>query len=262
VKRPNERTLRIAACLGVDGACAEHTHAARTEALMREAAPLNAVLDVGGVALITGPSGAGKSTLLSLLARAERTVVARPLTLRQERTTVAALAARTPLAQWAGLLARFGLAEANVLVSRAGDLSAGERARLELSLAAARCERLGTSPGRKPGDGEPDAPASAIGMRRERASPVTCPCASAQGSLNNAPTTLLIDEWCSVLDRDTAGSVAAGAARWARERGVRLIGATAHSDLATAIGADIVITLNGQGERGAEWTGCGLSRAG
>ena len=50
---------------------------------------------------------------------------------------------RTPLKDWTGLLARFGLSEAAVLVSRAGDLSAGEQARLQLALGAARCLRNG-----------------------------------------------------------------------------------------------------------------------
>lgn len=220
----NERVLRIAACLGVDSASAGRTHAGRVEVLTREATRIDAALSTGGVALITGPSGAGKSTLLGLLVRNGLTVAVRPLARRQVHVRVAALCARTPLAAWAGLLARFGLAEADVLVSRAGDMSAGERARLELALAAARCEQL-----------------------RRRVLP-------------GQPITLVVDEWCSVLDRATARSVAAGAARWAREQGVRLIGATSHDDLAEAIRADVVVRLNGQG--GVEWTGCGLNRAG
>lgn len=186
------------------------------------AARLSAALGAGGVALVTGPSGAGKSTLLRRLARAEGAVAVRRLTAGQERARVAALCTRTPLARWLGLLSRFGLAEARVLVSRAGDLSAGERARLELALAAARCER------------------SAHPIR-----------------------TLVVDEWCSVLDRPTAAGVAAGAARWARERGVRLIGATAHDDLAAVIVADVSVRIDSPGAiGGARWKACGLSRAG
>lgn len=78
--------------------------------------------------------------------------------------------------------------------------------------------------------------------------------------------TLVVDEWCSVLDRPTAAGVAVGAARWARERGVRLIGATAHDDLAAVIVADMAVRLECRGGAGAKggvgWTACGLSRAG
>ncbi len=216
------RTLRTAAALGIDGAAGGWAHRQRGAALASVAARLDAQLGAGGVALVTGPSGAGKSMLLRQLARAEGAVTVRRLTARQARARVASLSVRTPLARWLGLLSRFGLAEARVLVCCAGDLSAGERARLELALSAARCER-------------------ARGPRR----------------------TLIVDEWCSVLDRPTAAGVAAGAARWARERGVRLIGATAHDDLAAVLVADVTVRLACPGaEGGVRWTACGLSRAG
>jgi predicted ABC-type transport system involved in lysophospholipase L1 biosynthesis ATPase subunit len=247
----NERALRIAACLGVDSANAERAHTARVKALALEAVRLDATLSPGGVALITGPSGAGKSTLLGLLVRDGMTVVVRPLTRRQMRVRVASLCVRTPLVSWAGLLARFGLAEAGVLVSRAGDLSAGERARLELALAAARCERIGLGC-RHPRLCEGGAFVQPVATEHQ--------ARRAEPGGTRACTTLMVDEWCSMLDRATAVGVAAGAARWARERGVRLIGATAHDDFAESVEADVVVRLNGQG--GAAWTGCGLNKAG
>ena len=217
MSRPRDhRSLRTGACLGVDATGAARLHAARAETLAHAAARIDRSLGPGGVALITGPSGAGKSTLLRLLTRSTGAVMARPLTKPQLDARVASLSVRTPLKDWTGLLARFGLSEAAVLVSRAGDLSAGEQARLQLALGAARC-------------------------------------------LRNGRRTLVVDEWCSTLDRVTAAGVATGAARWARERRVRLVGATAHGDLIDMVHAEIVVTIDNQG--GVGWTGYGSNAA-
>jgi hypothetical protein len=236
----NERVLRTAAALGIDSAAGDRAHAARIGSLALAADRLRTELAPGRVALVGGPSGAGKTTLLRLLARDVGAVSVRPLTRRQRATRVAALRARTPLDRWVGLLARFGLAEARVLVSLAGGLSAGERARLELALAAAKCEQLGCRRARSSETGAGDAP------KRSRV------------------ITLIVDEWCSVLDRPMAASVAMSAARWARQpqAGVRLIGATAHDDLAAVILADVTVRIDETG--GVRWAGtaCGLSKAG
>lgn len=214
----NERTLRTAAALGIDAATGGHARLERACPLAKVAQRLRAEIEPGSVALITGPSGAGKTTLLRLLARRGGGAVAvKPLTRKQERTRVAALSARTPLKRWTRLLAAFGLAESRLLVSRAGHLSLGERARLELALGAARAEA------------------------QEKVS------------------ILIVDEWCSVLDRATATSVAIGAARWTRERGISLIGATAREDLAEIVRADVKVELDQHG--GVGWTRCGLSMA-
>lgn len=215
--RENERALRTAAGLGIDVATAEHARRERVCPLAAAAQRLRAELKPGSVTLITGPSGAGKSTLLRLFARGGGTVTVKPLTRTQEKTRVAGLSARTPLRRWTRLLAGFGMAESRLLVLRAGDLSVGERARLELALAAARAEA------------------------QERVS------------------FLIVDEWCSVLDRATARSVAIGAARWARKRVVCLVGATAREDLAAIVQADVMLKLDEHG--GVEWTRCGLSMA-
>ncbi|HZW07069.1 MAG TPA: ATP-binding cassette domain-containing protein, partial [Phycisphaerales bacterium] len=135
----DERTLRTAAALGID-ACGGAKCDGFANSLSQAALRIHAVVAPGQVALIAGPSGAGKSTLLRLLARRPHTETARPLRPSQERARVAALCRRMSLGRWSRLLARFGLAEGRVLVPRSGDLSAGERARLELALAAARCE--------------------------------------------------------------------------------------------------------------------------
>jgi ABC-type iron transport system FetAB ATPase subunit len=263
VNTGNERVLRIAASLGIDAALASRAHRARRQSLAREAAKLDAHLGAGGIALITGFSGSGKSTLLKLLANRPDTVSVVRLTARQRHARVVALNTRTPVKHWAQLLARFGLAEARTLVSRAADLSTGEQARLELALAAARCEALQrlreAAPAQRHTDGVAGAPPHAEDASGDRAPGTTRPCADAQAS-SAVPLTLLVDEWCSLLDRPTAHSVAASAARWARQHRIRLIGATAHEDLAAAINADVTIKLQGQGS--STWTRFGLNAAG
>jgi len=216
VNRARERALRVAAALGVDRRCARASFDARASGLAAAAVELDGLLGAGGVALVTGPSGAGKTTLLRMLACPA--VRVRPLRRAQRGAVVVGLCAGVPVRAWLGVLSRFGLAEARVLLSKAGHLSGGETARLELALAAAACER-------RPG----------------------------------VPRTLVVDEWCATLDAETAAAVAHGAARWARARGVRLIGATPRCDLGQAAAPDVVVRINERG--GVEWATGGLSRA-
>jgi len=217
VRRAEERALRAAAALGVDRRHSGAAFAVRAGGLARAATALDRSLGAGCVALVTGPSGAGKTTLLRLLPCPG--VAARPLRPRQRPMAVAGLCGRLSLGRWLRLLSRFGLAEARVLLARAGELSAGESARLELALAAAACERR-----------------------------------------TGAARTLVVDEWCSTLDGETAAGVAAGAARWARETGARVIGATARGELASWFAPQVLVRIDEQG--GVEWTVGGLSRAG
>lgn len=222
MRRPgDDRRLRLAAALGVDRAWRCGRVGALGVRSGLSAARLDGLLWPGAMALVTGPSGSGKSTLLRALASrcAGRAAVVRGLTRTQARRPVACLSARLSLERWAGVLARFGLADAGVLLADAGELSAGERARLEVALAAARLEAALV-----PGHGG----------------------------------TLIADEWCSPLDRPLAGALTGGAARWARERGARVVAAAAHVS-GVVERADVVVTLDGQG--GERWTACASNPA-
>lgn len=66
--------------------------------------------------------------------------------------------------------------------------------------------------------------------------------ALAQGAARaRAGDVVVCDEFCSVLDRVSAASVARTASRWARRAGVTLVCAAAHEDVAGVLGADLVI---------------------
>ncbi|MFT3687042.1 MAG: hypothetical protein QM783_19325 [Phycisphaerales bacterium] len=246
----DSRRLRLSATLGVDTVARTALHAHAASRLALAAARLDAALPPGCVALVTGPSGAGKSTLLTSLANrcGSRAIVVRPLSSDADRLHVAALCKRLPLDRWAALLACFGLADAGILLGRVRDLSAGERARLAIAHAAARAE---ASPMRKHGMGVTHEPALPERLQAHRGSSAQHPCASAQGSC----FTLIADEWCSLLDEHTTRSVACGAARWAAEHNVRLVCATGRSG-AVLNNVDLLITLDGNGEGGAQWTVC------
>lgn len=91
----------------------------------------------GQVVLISGPSGAGKSSLLRQYRRAfgaERWVDLERV--RLGRGPVIELFPELELEEALGLLARFGLAEAQTYLLPAAKLSAGQRWRLRLAKAA------------------------------------------------------------------------------------------------------------------------------
>lgn len=180
--------------------------------------PARAVIDsladdagsAGRVVLVTGSSGAGKSSVLGVVGRALAggAGTVRADALRIERgVAVAGLAGRTRLGDWLGCLSRAGLADARLFATRAGDLSVGESARLRLALAMARIERA-------PQDARP---------------------------------VLVCDEFCSVLDRETACGVASALRRWASASGARVVVATAHADMARLLGPDRVVRLSPDG---------------
>jgi ABC-type ATPase involved in cell division/GNAT superfamily N-acetyltransferase len=56
-------------------------------------------------------------------------------------------------------------------------------------------------------------------------------------------TWLLADEFCSVLDRETARGVCAALARWVRSGTGRLVAASAHADLAPMLGPDLCVRV-------------------
>ncbi|MFI4898190.1 MAG: ATP-binding cassette domain-containing protein [Phycisphaerales bacterium JB059] len=54
---------------------------------------------------------------------------------------------------------------------------------------------------------------------------------------------LLVDECCSLLDRETARGVCAALARWVRSGNGRLIAASAHEDLAPMLGPNLCVRI-------------------
>jgi ABC-type lipoprotein export system ATPase subunit len=56
---------------------------------------------------------------------------------------------------------------------------------------------------------------------------------------------LIIDEFCSTLDRATAAGVSASLHRWAGRLGVRVIVASGHEDLARLLGPDLILRTGG-----------------
>ena len=107
----------------------------------RDAARAVATLEPGGVGLLTGPSGCGKSTALRLLrrrlARLDRGGVHPPPHLSRRRAAIDQIGEDLPSAL--RLLGAAGLAEASLLPRAAGALSTGQRARLTIAAAMARC---------------------------------------------------------------------------------------------------------------------------
>ena len=105
---------------------------------------------LGRVVLIAGPSGAGKSTLLRRYRR-RRTRFPGWRIIELNRIRVAERAVidlfpRVSIEAALGVLSRVGLAEAHTYLLPPSKLSDGQRWRLRLAIAIARCE---ASPGRK-----------------------------------------------------------------------------------------------------------------
>lgn len=108
----------------------------------RAAAILLRRLDPGRVALIEGPSGSGKTLLLRALARrlGRRRLAPRPLSPGEHRRPVIDLVGDST-ARALALLSRAGLADAAILPRTPGELSDGQRWRLELARLLERAER-------------------------------------------------------------------------------------------------------------------------
>jgi hypothetical protein len=102
----------------------------------------------GTVVLVAGPSGAGKSTLLQRYRR--QPVAGRRLIdlarIRLPERAVIELFPRLSIEAALGVLSRVGLAEAHTYLLPPSKLSDGQRWRLRLAVAVARCEAW---PGRK-----------------------------------------------------------------------------------------------------------------
>jgi uncharacterized protein len=212
----SRRTLRAMAMFGLTLEHDRHQRAALVDEQLASAAEaLDGRLGPGGIALITGPSGGGKSTLLRLFEqRAARAGHARPIVRAGVREDDRSLIDLVPgkLTGKDGALRRLaaaGLADATLLARTPAELSDGQRFRLAL----------------------------ARGMALAQRRPVS-----------GAVPTLVIDEFCSSLDRLTARDVARTLRRWVDRpttspRPVRVVAATAHDDLALALAPDVVVHI-------------------
>ena len=223
----SERVKRVGAMFGVERE--ESAWGARLEMLRWAAALVNGMLRAGEVGLVGGASGAGKSTVGRELARRCGAMVVggdrrRSTDLRRNRKPVERVVDlfSAGLREAMGHLSRAGLGEARVMVARVRELSEGQRARLGI----------------------------ALGMEWAEA---------ARGEGGRAPT-LVLDEFCSTLDRVTAMGVARMVGKWARGSGVRVVCITGHEDVAAWLGAGVVVEVGEGGVRVAKWGGAATGR--
>jgi ABC-type ATPase with predicted acetyltransferase domain len=166
-------------------------------------------LGPGAVVLCTGPSGCGKSTLLRAVGDAAR---ARGTTVIDASALLRAAAPERPVIDLVPLpveramrvLAGAGLGEATLWARLPSELSEGQRARLGLALAMAG---VGVGVG------------GGVGGCR--------------------PSLVVLDEFCSTLDRVTARCVAHTLRRWAGASPCVVVCATAHEDLLADLAPDL-----------------------
>lgn len=132
VPTPSRRACEAGVLLGMDLESAAPAHA-----------PLTLDLPAGGAIAITGASGSGKSTLLRDLSSAAREADWRVVRVgaRTLRNVPAIDLVPGSVEESMRMLARVGLGEARAFVRRAKELSDGQRARLHLAIALARCLR-------------------------------------------------------------------------------------------------------------------------
>ncbi|PHQ80270.1 MAG: hypothetical protein COB69_06320 [Phycisphaera sp.] len=132
----HERTTLVRARFGLPinpGALADRHQQLIARARIAATA-LDEQLAPGHIALITGPSGSGKSLVLNQLkAITQRAIITKPINTRTTPAVVNLF--KLPLIQTTRILSTCGLADANQLVTPAGALSEGQRARLSIALA-------------------------------------------------------------------------------------------------------------------------------
>jgi ABC-type ATPase with predicted acetyltransferase domain len=171
---------------------------------------LDALLDLPArsIALVRGPSGCGKSTLVAQLASEARS---RSVRVIDAARITARLDAAKPLID----LFTDSVARTRRLLSLAGLGEARLWARGSAEISEGERARL------------------VIAMAMSRA-PAWSDCF------------VLLDEFCSTLDRPTARAVSRALRAWARaDHRVRVVCATAHDDLTDALDPDLVLDMGG-----------------
>jgi len=184
----------------------------------------NLVLDVrpGDVVFVTGPSGSGKSALIERLCEAIGDT-------QRERAHLVSLdeidigemmpvidLMRGPLESALRLLSAAGLADAFLLMRHSPELSDGQRYRLRLALAL---DAVLVLPGSKP-----------------------------------ILRVLVVDDFCSTLDRLCAKAVAYRIRRLADTHGLTVILASAHDDLVEDLTPDVLVVKHAGGRVEVHYT--------
>lgn len=200
---PSERLLRALAPFGLVVQRCATPQPPRVDAALRDRILAQ---PPGSVTLCAGPSGCGKSSLLRAVSRAARErgvrVIDATTLLRRAATDRPIIDLFTlPVVRTLRVISAAGLGEAPLWARSAGELSEGQRARLAVALAMARA-----------------------GARR-----------------GEHPTLLVLDEFCSTLDRVTARCVARTLRRWVSASRARAVCATAHDDLLPDLAPDLTI---------------------
>lgn len=197
---PSARLLRALAPFGLLVRVTEHP---APPPAPRDAIDRVLGLPGGSIALVTGPSGCGKTTLLRTIADTTHGPVVDGTQLLGDALQdrpVLDLLDGPPL-ESLRVLAAAGLAEPTLWARAIPELSEGQRLRLGLALAMARAQR------------------------------------EAQGRTR---CLVLLDEFCSTLDRVTARGIARTLRRWVSGHpGVLTVCATAHDDLAPSLVPDL-----------------------
>ncbi len=129
------REFRVRARFGLPMQHDRNPFRARQAELDAAARSLDTRLAPGGIALVTGPSGSGKSVVLRAFAACTCSATVTPISTSAKRAPLALI--RRDLDVTLALLLAVGLGEARRLVTPAGLLSEGERARLALARALA-----------------------------------------------------------------------------------------------------------------------------
>ncbi len=214
---PSERLCRACAAFGIALVPARATPQTETTLqAQRDARSLHDALVPGTIALVTGPSGSGKSTLVRALAARVRAARQACVVSHRPRQDRAIIDLwNESPAESLRTLARAGLADARLWARTPDELSEGERARLTIALAMTR----------------------ALHHAKRR------------------PTTMILDEFASTVDRATSRALCHSLRRWMHEaaesgRVLRVVVCTAHDDVLEWLApALLVVTAPGEPAR-------------
>lgn len=214
---PSERLCRACAAFGIALVPARSSSDTDTSTRAKhDARSIHDMLKPGEIALVTGPSGSGKSTLLRALAARVRASRQPCVVARRPRQDRAIIDLwNESPCESLRTLARAGLADARLWARTPDELSDGERARLAIAIAMTR----------------------ALHHARRR------------------PTTMILDEFASSVDRATARALCHSLRRWLHEttasgRVLRVVACTAHDDVLEWLTPGLLaVTLPGEPAR-------------